>query len=415
MNPHPLSFTAPLSLRLKTAVLPLLALLLVFTPASTALALGPFTHGIVESESGTQGHALGDIDGDGFVDVVLAEGEFSPRVFAWYKYPAWTKHPINDAEFPGLDYVPDCTLADIDQDGDLDLVLPNSRNSGNKELYWFENPRPGGDPTATAFTKHTVWSASSDHIKDVAVADFDRDGRLDIVIRQETTVRIFFQNSSPPWTSIDMSIPGHEGMAVGDLNNDGWVDVVCNGYWLKNPQDRAGTWTQLTVDAKWFNQSTGSWQDNSCRVQVADINRDGRAEPVFSHSEKAGYPVSYYTSADPDNGPWTEHQAGQVDYCHSLYAGDADGDGDIDLLAATLPSASSDRVVVLVNEDGFGLTWSTQVVDTVSSYIAKWADLDHDRDLDIVGSRSYDTKPIEVWLNQTDPPRGPAMSGLLLK
>ena len=401
------------TLRAGRALPPLLLLILVCLTALPALALGPFSHGTVES-SGTQGRALGDIDGDGYVDVVLAEGEFSPNVFAWYKFPSWTKYPINNAEIAGLDYVPDCTLADIDMDGDLDLVLPNSNNSGNKELYWFENPRPGGDPTVTAFTKHTVWSASSEHIKDVAVADFDRDGKLDIVIRQESTVRIFFQNASPPWTQKSVTISGHEGMAVGDLNNDGWPDVVCNGYWLRNPHDRTSGWASLTIDAKWYNQSTGSWQDNSCRVQVADINRDGRQEPVFSNSEKAGYPVSYYTAADPDNGPWTEHQAGQVDYCHSLQAGDADGDGDIDLLAATLPSADSDRVVVLMNEDGFGQTWSTQMVDTVSSYIAKWADMDHDRDLDIVGSRSYDAGPIDVWINQTDPPRARAISGLLL-
>ena len=38
------------------------------------------------SSKGTQGHALGDMNGDGYLDIVLAEGEFSNNeIFAWLK------------------------------------------------------------------------------------------------------------------------------------------------------------------------------------------------------------------------------------------------------------------------------------------------------------------------------------------
>jgi hypothetical protein len=386
---------------------------LAFIWAGPALALGAFSHSTIASV-GTQGRALGDLDGDGYADVVLAEGEFN-TTFAWCRYPSWTQYAINDSAALDLDYVPDCTLADLDGDGDLDLILPNSNNSGNKELYWFENPRPDGDPTETEFSRHIIWSADTEHIKDVAVADMDQDHKLDIVLRFATSkVMIFFQDSATSWTSLTIAAQAHEGMAVGDLNGDGWPDVVCNGYWLKNPQSRNGAWTNLTIDEKWFNQSGGGYQDNACRVQAADLTGDGQVEPIFSHSEKPGYPVSYYTADDPLNGPWTEHVIGYVDYCHTLAAGDADGDGDLDLLAATLPSADSDQVLVLLNLDGAGTSWDSREVDNKSSYIAKWADLDNDGDLDIVGSRSYNSGPIDLWMNQTNPRRGPILPGLLL-
>jgi len=353
-----------------------------------------FNHSTVASLC-AQGKALGDMNGDGYPDVIIAEGEFSPGAFAWYKYPNWEKYDIHATAFLEMNYVPDCQVADMDNDGDLDIIVPNSHNSANKSLWWFENPlNDGGNPETDGFTRHVVWSASDSHIKDVSVADFDEDGLPDIVLRFTVKAALFFQNSADSWTQISWAVGGSEGMGTGDIDRDGDIDVITNGVFYQNPGNRIDPWTQKTIGS--YAQST------ACRVQAADINNDGYVEPIFSSSEYAGYAVSWYSTTDPENGPWTEHVIGTIDYCHTLQAGDVDRDGDIDVVGGTLPSASTNEVVLFENL-GNGSTWTRHTVDSKSTYIAKIADMGADGDLDIVGSRSYDVAPIDFYENQLDP------------
>ena len=342
-----------------------------------------------------QGKALADINGDGYPDIIIAEGEFDPGTFSWYKYPNWEKYDIHPTAFSEMDYVPDCQAADMDGDGDMDIVVPNSHNSANKSLWWFENPlNNGGDPETDYFTRHVVWSASDTHIKDVSVADFDKDGKLDIVIRHTSKVAVFYQNNADSWTQKSWAVTGSEGMGIGDMDWDGDIDVVTNGVWYQNPANRTDVWTGRTI--------TGYSQDSACRMQAADINGDGHEEPVFSTSEFAGHSVSWYSAADPVNGPWTEHVIGYIDYCHTLQVGDVDRDGDIDVVGGSMPAAATDEVVLFENT-GSGISWTRHTVDSKSTYIAKMADMGSDGDLDIVGSRSYDVAPIDFYENQLDP------------
>jgi hypothetical protein len=73
--------------------------------------------------------------------------------------------------------------------------------------------------------------------------------------------------------------------------------------------------------------------------EVADMDLDGRPDVILAHSEKPGYPVSWYRAPeDPGNQPWTEHVIGRVDKCHNLKVADFDLDGDPDVLVGTLPN-----------------------------------------------------------------------------
>src|SRR3989344_2342341 len=140
---------------------------------------------------GTQGHALGDMDGDSDLDIILAEGEFAENeIFAWLAYPDWSIHAIDNSFISTLDYVPELQVADMDGDGDTDVIVPNSDNNGPKTLTWFEN-----SGTGQSFTRRQIWSQNDEHMKDMAISDLDRDGKLDIAIRYEAKMRIFFQVS----------------------------------------------------------------------------------------------------------------------------------------------------------------------------------------------------------------------------
>jgi hypothetical protein len=188
-------------------------------------------------------------------------------------------------------------------------------------------------------------------------------------------------------------------MAVADIDRDGDPDAVLNGYWIETPRDlERAEWKRHNIDGKWWTQKTGSWRDNCAKVAVADLNEDGRPDVLLSHSEKPEFPVSWYEApADAKNGKWKEHAIGQIDYCHNLKPTDFDNDGDYDVLAGEMPRYEAPHPVVVYVNQGGGLRWQEQELANTGSYSAAVGDLGSDGDVDVVGTRSYNQAPIEIW------------------
>lgn len=375
----------------------------------------PFKYSVIAPDISTQARSVGDIDGDNDGDVVLVEGEFDPNVMAWFEYPGWIRHDINNEALIPMDYVASCELGDVDGDGDLDLIIPDSHNAGDKKMLmlWFENPLPDGDPEGTwkRFVIKDLGQVSI--LKEIALGDFDGDGKLDVVVRATEKGYIFFQDKPDDWTVKEIAFRPHEGLEVGDMDRDGDVDFILNGSWWENPEDpRKDEWVEYTFDPKWYNQQTGSWMDNNSQVRIGDINADGCMDIVISSSERDGYEVAWYeASVDPRKGTWTEHVVGQLDYCHSLQVADMDNDGDTDIMAAEMVKGTDpDKMVIYVNEGHprDPLSWKRgspvfreEVISDIGAYWAVLGDVGGDGDMDIVSSRSYDTPPVEMWENLT--------------
>jgi hypothetical protein len=355
-----------------------------------------FEHIIVDSTDLAYVRVVGDVDGDGYPDIIAV----NDSGLRWYKYPSWSKYTIKEFNWRA----DDIEIGDIDNDGDIDVV---GIQDDDGKVYWFENPRPSGNPTGT-WTSHYIGTNGA-YVKDMEIADFNKDGKLDVVTRTHTTTSIFTQVSSTSWTKVKtLSHGGVDGLDVGDLDMDGDPDIVLNGFWFETPADLTSTWARYNIDSKWWNQSGGdyTWRNNNAKVFVTDVNGDSRPDVLITQSELPGYPVSWYEAADPKNGPWVEHIMGSCDYCHTLQAGDIDNDGDIDVVvgkferdaAPYIPSPFPLRV--FYNKNGDGLSWNVQEIDTLGIYSGVIGDISNDGDLDIVGSRSYWKGPVEIRENK---------------
>ncbi len=388
----------------------------------------PFKHQVLLPKNPSQARNIADFNNDGQGDILVIEGEFDPHVLSWYEAPNWKEHHINDASLKTLHYVADSYVTDLDGDGDTDIIIPDAHEDGPMRVLWYENPLIGKDSTrkggatqeratqeraAQEWTAHVINDMGNvSWFKDIEVDDLNNDGLPDVAIRGEHDFYVLYQDGGPDkWTTVHFPVKAHEGLAAGDIDRDGFIDLVSNGFWLKNPgSDIQEAWGEHPFDPKWYDQNTDSWQDNNVQVRTGDINTDGLLDIIISNSEKPGYPVSWYQAPnDAINGTWREHVIDTLDYCHSLQIADFDNDGDQDVLAAEMVKGDDPDKMILYLNDGapktpnawksHPVTFTPQTIQTVGAYWAIAGDLGGDGDIDILTSRSYDEPPVEFWEN----------------
>ena len=190
--------------------------------------------------------ALGDLDGDGDVDLVVGELTGELTYFRNDGGRLAAPVPLATPASHGGRAAP--ALGDVDGDGDLDLVV------GDEDgwVYYYVNV---GDATNAAFAEDedTFWSVWSAAMATPALADVDGDGDLDVILGESFGDRdladklLYFPNtgdvSAPeflgeaaasPFAALEIRATGGKGAspvpAVGDLDGDGDVDVVYGDY-----------------------------------------------------------------------------------------------------------------------------------------------------------------------------------------
>ncbi|MEZ5988643.1 MAG: VCBS repeat-containing protein, partial [Planctomycetota bacterium] len=183
---------------------------------------GSFSTRSLLSSSG-EGIALADMDRDGDLDLLFGA--------SWLQTPA---DPTKDAfkQYTVTSFGSDTRVraADLDQDGDLDMVLCWSEGTG--PLIWVEAPK---DPTATSSWKTHTIEGSLEKAHSLQVGDLDGDGLLDIVTAQMHTskdkrVMYYQQAKGMTWVRHLVAVTGSHNLQIGDIANDGDLDLVGKNY-----------------------------------------------------------------------------------------------------------------------------------------------------------------------------------------
>lgn len=352
---------------------------LLATPGTRAAGLSFQHHAIDRALPGSSygQTSLVDVDQDGDLDFITG-GNAEGRSVFWFEFrgaDTWVRHLV------GKDHPSDVggTAIDVDGDGWVDHVAGG---------VWYRNT---GRPRDEAFER-IVFDPELKSVHDLVAADLNGDGQLEIVTLSDKNNLRWYRipkDARQPWMRHDVGAGVHAGLAVGDLDGDGDADIARSNVWFENADGTGSRWLEHPIP---FGNPRPPYP-LATRCWIVDIDRDGRNDLVMTENEIRGGKIAWLENTDGKGVNWKVHPLPPGDPAprgayHSLAVADFDRDGDLDVFTVEMEHIRGERMprwFIWENVDRRGAKFVERVIldNGLGGHEAVVGDVDGDGDIDI--------------------------------
>lgn len=373
----------------------------IYSPAKTGITSADFAaKQDVTTSAAPRWVAVGDIDGDGKTDIVVAyQASNTISVFR-------NTSTVNTVSFAaGVDFATAASPAfvavgDINGDGKLDIAVPNTNDASVSLL---RNTSTSGNINFAAKVDVAVGTAP----RFIAFGDIDNDGKIDLAVANSSSssVSILRNTSSTNTismaTKVDFTTPSFPvSVAIGDLDNDGKIDMVTANQFGENISVFKNTSTSGAISFNTnidYSSSTGP-----IGVSIADLNGDNKNDiaiavlnsnmvSVFRNTSTSNI-ISFATRVNFTSGTSPA----------SISIADFDGDGKPDIVTGNSGSTANSASVLRNTSTTSTINFATKVdfaVGTSPTAIAA-ADINGDSRQDFVTANgSTSSRTFSVFRN----------------
>lgn len=309
----------------------------------------------------------------------------------WYenRSDGWERHVLADE--PGLHLDVGAALGDVDGDGRLDLVV--GQGFGHHDVYWYEQP----DDPRQPWTQHLVTDAFQKY-HDLHVGDVDDDGDPEVIGLSQEAETVFYYDvpEDPrrgPWPEDHLHLVAEgidvEGLALADVDGDGRTELIAGPNVFHRRDGDGDDWERETIATDW------DWT----RVDVGDLDGDGDPEVILAEGDSPHLGTHPGRVAWFDPPDWEATFLREDLFCpHTLEIGDFDGDGRPDVYVAEMGLGTNEepRHLLFVNR-GDGNFDERVVARGVETHEATAVDLDGDGRLDVVGKSYSPDHHVDAW------------------
>jgi hypothetical protein len=312
--------------------------------------------------------------------------------------PNWISTDVSSVSTGGA-------FADIDQDGWLDFVVANGNDISRQKLVVYYNNGTGIFPTTPDWQ-----SADIDYHGHLDVGDVNADGYPDVAVSvyigptgfgSPGKVKLYLNNagtlsSNPDWVSGDLVYTF--SCAFGDADGDGDLDLaVAGGEFYNNNSEQP----RIYYNIGGMLESLPSWKATATQysydVNWADFDNDGDLDLVFAGESSPNRIFENNNGTISLTPTWQSTDASQ--YANSLFVGDVNNDGFLDLaISDNSQLGGSGRFKIYLNNNGVLNTtpfWTSSFSGYGSGIML--ADIDNDLDLDLLTGGWWE--PCRIYLN----------------
>ncbi len=297
----------------------------------------------------------------------------------------------------------DAGIADLDQDGDMDILIANEHRPN---ILLINDGK--GKFTNESATRIPQINHDSE---DIGIADFDLDGDPDIIIVSEDDKinELYLNKGDGTFEDAGDRIPVEgtsNSVIVFDINRDGAPDILIGNNGQNNLliNDGKGYFKDESVDR------FGEFIDVTQDLTLADVDNDGDQDVLVANEDANRILIN------DGKGFFEDQSASRLPYRKALEetrevdVADIDGDGDMDILYGNVQAFVENAVRqnrLLIN-DGKGfftdVTKSHLPTDDNRCFGVAFLDIDNDGDEDIMtgntnGPRFDGMTPFSIYLN----------------